>query len=70
MSSKWDKLNKALDEALENLTQDDWIKWDKNRAAFREQKKVAILISSLEQERKINLSQEFPLVRSKYDFFY
>ena len=56
--ANWDKLNKEFDALIDGMSQEDWERWDANRAAKREFRKETILLKAKIRERVLN-SQTF-----------
>jgi hypothetical protein len=66
--SKWDKLNKEFDSVLDNLTKEDWIKWDQNRKEIKKSKREELLSQSLFCEQSFVLDEKECSPPDKYEF--
>lgn len=51
---KWDSLNSKLDEVLNSLTKEDWVKWDSEKSIKNAAKKEAISQRALLQATLIS----------------
>lgn len=51
--ANWDKINKKLDEVLDNLTQEDWLNWDKQKEANSIERRKCLINQGQIQEKEI-----------------
>jgi hypothetical protein len=55
--NKWDKLNKEFSAVLENLTQEDWLIWERQKSQLIEMRRKILELKSKIQEEKLELLQ-------------
>lgn len=66
--NKWDKLNSEFDAVLDNLTKEDWIKWDISRKDLKKERQKELLALSLICEQSFILIEEECPPPDKYEF--